>query len=475
MKKIILLFFVLILSPKTFGQNPTYTMTLSYQTQNLSGCTTNLCSGCEKFERLWKMGNYVLPYNETGFANVLAKYPYNNNLNITQINISIPENNYTVFYFTNYSEKCLMQSNQPVDCVKRQTLDAKSQGELYESAVAPLTVTNSCFGIVKVLSYKPNMTLNAPAKYQITYTNEELKNYILYGIPLPERGATVCSGELIELTTSPLGFKRGTYNWQYKIKGGTWKNFKYKNVNNTETTYVAKPTFTIADILNTEDENYTGFIDIRLGSGQNAPFTSVVKLYYSPCTVVIKDRKYVAPDCSGDPVKSIVAYFDRDLETNETLSPFQIIPYPKQTGDPIRFAQNAVTSLVYDPETKWYKYSFIIPENEKLENRNYTIEYQSQVNGVPRGTLISDEPFLYKEPDPLTFEIKKATNPLCTDETVEIAIEVKGGTENYKFYVDGILTTATKNQTDGFYYIKGLIPTAINNIKVMDKNNCIEK
>ncbi|MEO8238793.1 MAG: hypothetical protein ABI576_11845 [Flavobacterium sp.] len=490
MKKIILLLFVFILSPKTFGQNPTYSMKISYQTQNLSGCTANLCSGCNRLERLWKMGNYTLPYNESGFANVLAKNTYNNNLNITEINISIPENNYDVFYFTNYTEKCFMQSNQPVDCVKRETLDAKFQSELYESAVAPVTVTNSCFGIIKVLSYKPNMTLNIPAKYNVTYTNEEYQQYFQFGIPLPERGTTVCSGEVIDLSVSPLGFKRGTYNWQYKIKGGTWKDFKYKNVNNTETTYVARPTFTIADILNTEDQNYTGFIDIRLGSGQNAPFTSSVKLNYSNCAPIIKKTEYLLPPlCYGDNIRDVTVTFDRDLFLLEELRYFQLQAVNPDTnisdGTPPVFypfisdnnPNNGLITKLDEKSLGVFTYSLT---NFKGLNPNatYQIQYQAFQNNTTKGVSISPkkENFKYIEPDPLIFKIIKADNPICVDDPVEISILVSGGNGNYKFYVDDTEQTSPKpvKETDGYYHIRGLIPTAINNIKVMDTNNCIE-
>jgi len=476
MKRIILLIFVFFLCFKSIAQ--TYTMTLSYQAQNLTGCNTNFCAGCERWERNWKMGNYIAPYNEAGFVNTLAQYPYNNNLNTTQITINIPENNYDVFYFTNYSERCFMSTNQPVDCKRTQTLSAKFQTELYESTTAaPVTATSSCFGIIKVLSYTANLSLNIPTKYRVTYTNEEYENYFRYGIPLPDRGATVCAGEAIELTASPLGFKRATYNWQYKVKNGTWKNFKYKkNADNSETTYLARPTFTIAEILNTEDETYTGFIDIRLGSGQNGAFTGTVKLFYTPCTLVIKNTEYLAPDCNGGRVKSIVASFEGNLGLNEVLWPLRIIPYPKANGDTPKFEQDPVTSLVYNPITQWYTYSFKIPEDESLQNRWYTIEYQSQVNGVPKGTLTSSVPFLYEDPTPVKFEIKQALDPLCNNNSVEIALNVTGGTESYKFYVDGTEKTPTPvKEADGYYHLRGLNPNAANIIKVTDTKDCIEK
>ena len=159
--------------------------------------------------------------------------------------------------------------------------------------------------------------------------------------------------------------------------------------------------------------------------------------------------------------------------------------YVKETANntaPIKtLPMFSVTDITYPDDSKIYSYSNMSQFSSLESGREYEIIYQAQVNHpldaskkIPKGIMVSAKKFTYNEPAPLKFEIKKADNPLCTNETVEIAIDVKGGTENYKFYVDGILTTATKNQTDGFYYIKGLTPTATNNIKVIDANNCIE-
>ncbi|MDR7212135.1 hypothetical protein [Flavobacterium piscis] len=81
MKKIILLFFGFVCC-YMFGQAPTYTMKLSYQSQNLNGCTPNLCSGCQRKDKFWKMGSYVAPYNQNGFAKTLVQGTYSSNLNI---------------------------------------------------------------------------------------------------------------------------------------------------------------------------------------------------------------------------------------------------------------------------------------------------------------------------------------------------------------------------------------------------------
>lgn len=91
--------------------------------------------------------------------------------------------------------------------------------------------------------------------------------------------------------------------------------------------------------------------------------------------------------------------------------------------------------------------------------------------------MVSAKKFTYNEPAVLKFEIKKADNPICTNDPVELSIAVTGGTGYYKFYVDGVEKTSPKpvKEADGYYHVKGLVPTAVNSIKVMDENNCIEK
>lgn len=474
MKKLCLLLFFGFFSCYFFGQAPTYTMKFTYQAQNLNGCTSNLCSGCQRKDKFWKIGNYVAPYNQNGFANILAQGTYSSNLNITESTISIFENNMDIFYFTNYSENCYMPSNQPVNCYITETIGAISQTQLYESAVAPITAANTCMGIIKVLSYKPNMILNIPTKYNVTYSNEEYQQHFQFGVPLPERGATVCSGELINLSASPPNFKLTTYNWQYKLKNTGWKNFR-------NTPYKPNPIFIIADILNTEDINYTGFIDIRLGSGQNAPFTSSVKLNYSPCGPTISNVNFEGPVCNGEIVKSLSVTFNEQLNSaiGEQLASISVVDIDNES----KIFMQAHGPISYPENTKKYTYSSF---QQLQTGHTYKIKYQAQIpdpndsgKTIMRGVLYSPAEFnfLYTEPDPLKFKIIRADNPKCKDDFTEVSLTVTGGTGNYKFYVDGVEKTNPKpvKEVDGYYYIKGLVPTAVNNIKVVDQNNCFEK
>lgn len=325
--------------------------------------------------------------------------------------------------------------------------------------------TQVCIGTVIVKNFKPNgLVISKPG-------------YDLYpaGVYTPPK---FIAGEQLNLIVTPgvapNKFPDVAYHWQYSLDNKvTWIDVPIRA--GKTMTNSPNPSFSIEDMLGTDHINHFGPIDFRLGYN-NRPFTDTYRIIYSPGTVLLKDRTYVAPDCYKDDVKSLVAYFDRKLEDGEILSILQIIPYPKTNGDTPLLKQPSVTALTYDANTGLYKYVFNIPPGTNLENRQYVIEYQSEVNGVPRGTLAIGAPFAYQNPDPVKFDIKPALNPLCHDDTVEIAISVIGGTGLYKFYVDGVEKTPTPaKEGDGFYHIRGLNPSAINNIKVVDTNGCIEK
>jgi SprB repeat len=249
----------------------------------------------------------------------------------------------------------------------------------------------------------------------------------------------VCSGELLDLVGLPSGFPKEAYHWQYSLDNQvTWADVSAGFNDNAN----GLSNFTIKDILGVNHENYFGKqIYFRLGYDQNRPFTTPIAINYSACAPVIKDRKYVGPDCSGDQVKSVEVYFEKPLELNEDLYPMQIIPFPKAAGDVAKFSQNPVTQLILEPSTGWYKYSFIIPANEQLENnKNYTIEYQARKNSVPQGVLTSSNPFLYTEPTPLRFTTKE-NQALCNGGDGSIEVLVWGGSGNYTYELDGVAVT----------------------------------
>ena len=269
----------------------------------------------------------------------------------------------------------------------------------------------------------------------------------IFGIYLPQPiNSNICRSQTINLT--------GGWNWQYSYNGSTWTSFP--NV------YQAKRNiaFKITDLT-----GYDGKQKIYFRAGYLTQFTDFIIYDIAPCAPnLVGSPEKVKPSCYQENDGQVTFTFDRNLIDNEYFS--------------LNLTQ-VVNGNNLPPINKYVSMDEFI--NNKITftgvgSGTYFLHYQTfQVgNSTPFSDNYSDE-FTIEPVDPLTFKIKKADNPLCANETVEIAIDVKGGTENYKFYVDGILTTATKNQTDGFYYIKGLIPTASNNIKVMDKNNCIEK
>ncbi|WP_417940291.1 hypothetical protein [Flavobacterium sp. RS13.1] len=328
--------------------------------------------------------------------------------------------------------------------------------------------TQICIGTVILKNFRPNGLAMSKPGYDPNPN----------GVPTP---LEIIAGQTLDLVvtkpTSSNNFPSLVYHWQYSLDNQvTWIEVPNTVINGLPTNYVQNPRFTMENILGPDHINHFGTIHFSVGYG-NRLFTNVITVDYSPGTLVLKDRKYFPPNCNGDVVKSIVAYFDRDLIQNEILSTLQVIPYPKVNGDTPKFSQSEVTALVYDPETQLYKYTFDLSKADKLENRYYVIEYQSQINGEVKGTLAIGAPFLYEDPTPVKFEIKKADNPICFGDLAEVSIAVTGGTGDYKFYVDGLEKTNPKplKEADGYYHIRGLIPTAVNSIKVMDGNNCIEK
>lgn len=318
-----------------------------------------------------------------------------------------------------------------------------------------LEVSLECF-YASVTKFKPNVTIS----------NLEVNS-----------PSEICAGSLLQLGAFPAGFDSSAYHWQYSIDNQVnWIDVPLI-INGKTTNNVALTEMTLQELLGSNHLAYLNqTIFFRLGYNQNTSFTNPLAITYSPCAPILVDRTYAAPDCKGGHIKEITAYFERPLEPNETLTPIQIIPYPKVNGDPIFFSQSEpVTSLVFDPTKNLWAYKFKNLENSRLiNNKSYIIEYQAIKNGVARGTLQSSEPFIYNDPTAVQFEIIKAENPSCHDDKVEIVINVTGGTGAYKFYVDNIEITPTPiKEADGYYHLKNLAPKAYS-IKVTDTNNCID-
>ena len=287
------------------------------------------------------------------------------------------------------------------------------------------------------------------------------------------------------------------YNWQYSTDGGvSWENVPDKLVNGEKInkTHVVK--FSMQEMLGAGHTAVFGPIDFRLGYGTgDRAFCNILHFNYDPGAPVVTGVEYVAPKCSGDPVTSLDVFFSRKLEPGETLWPVQIVRYPKESQDQPKLSQDVVTNLVYDPIKGKYKHSFIISsaaDSKLINNTTYTVEYQGMVNGVGRGYLRSEQPFVYQDPEALTFSITP-TDPLCHNGEGGITLNVKGGSGVYSYSLDdGTPIPFTVTTVETSTNIENDITTISRSasqpitlpvtdakksykIKVTDEHGCIEK
>ena len=303
----------------------------------------------------------------------------------------------------------------------------------------------------------------------------------------------ICAGAQLELAAFPTellpgnapDFPAEVYHWVYSLDNkATWidvPNF----IGIQKTNDIATTRFSIQELLPTTHENYLGkTIYFTLAYGA----VTAIPILYSPCAPTVDKINYVRPLCYKDNIPSVTVTFSRNLNPQEELRYFQLIAVDPNTNapdgtPPVTFPYiaegnpgNGLITKFDEKTTGVYTYSLL---NFKGLNPNatYQVKYQAFQDNVTRGVSLSPKAqnLLYKEYEPVKFIIKKADNPICAGAKIQIAIEVTGGTENYIFFVDNNPVTAVKNQTDGYYYIDGIIPTATNNIKVLDTNNCYEK
>lgn len=298
---------------------------------------------------------------------------------------------------------------------------------------------------------------------------------------------TICANEQFGVFAYPKGFPVEIYNWQYSLDNkSTWRNVP-------EQFHVSNPDFKISDILGSNHLDYIGkTIYFRMGynsmvfaGGKEFP------LIYSACAPIVNKLEYKLPPlCYGDNIRDITVTFDRKLKTGEELRFFQLkavnpltnlpdstppIPYPFfSEGDP----RNGLVTSFEEKSTGVYTYSLL---NFRGLNpgATYQIRYQAFENNAGKGFSFSPQKdnIKYKEPDPVYFDISQAENPVCANQTVEVIIDVEGGTGSYKFFVDGVEQTdpEPEKEADGYFHLRGLNPEADNYIKVIDSNNCIEK
>jgi hypothetical protein len=312
----------------------------------------------------------------------------------------------------------------------------------------------------------------------------------------------ILAGEQIRLQASTPAvsttqlFPAFVYNWQYSTDGGVyWNDVPDKLVNGLKINKTNNTAFTMQEMLGEEHTSVFGPIDFRLGYGTgNRTFSNILHFNYDPGAPVVTGVEYVAPKCSGNPVTSLDVYFDRKLEDGETIWPLQIVRSPKVDQDQPKLSQDVVTNLVYDPIKGKYRHSFIISsaiDSKLINNTTYAVEYQGMVNGIGRGYLLSEQPFLYQDPEPLTFTINP-TDPLCHNGEGGLTINVKGGSGKYFYTLDGgvkipftVATVETSINTNDIITISRSANQSITlpitdskkgyNIKITDAHDCIEK
>ena len=470
MKQLYISFF-LIFCLSGFGQGPTYTITYSV---DFYGDTT-----CPVVQIL--PGNYSFTFNGHTVWNdnydPVTGYDINNLITLP----NVPSNsNQAGFEFTFHCE-CEDEAlyNNPPRQERVYSLQAGSfiqngmSGD-FTSMICPIKFYNA--------DIRPN---------NLSITNLSQKT-------------EVCAGEILDLTATPAGFHKEAYHWQYSLDNQvTWKDVPEKKVNGLDITNVKTSNFTIYDILGDDHVNHFGPIDFRIGYGGGSltpinystyqndspsrPFsTNIIRINYSPCAPVLTDVNYEGPKCNGDDIQKLEVTFDTPLDILKGESIYQL--YARETANniaPIKTTPMfSVSNITYPDDSKTYSYSNISQFSSLENGREYEIIYQAQVNHpldasvkIPKGVMVSAKKFTYKVPTLLKFKIIKADNPSCTNDQAEVSIDVSGGTGDYNFYVDNV---EKKNPTpikeaDGYYHIRGLIPTAENSIKVTDVHGCIEK
>ena len=432
MKKLYILFFTLFTSA-FFGQ--TYSITLRYRA-NGAGC-------------------HAAGYDWSFYGNTTSLASFSDGGN----SMDIPTTYTTYASVANYSSFKLYLHNScvPLGAATKDCNDNNNSEltniNLIKGGYLGL---NGCNGGVSVDKFIPNVNIK----------NLDVAN-----------PAEVCAGFQLGLAAFPDGFPAEAYHWQYSSDNMiTWVDVP-ATINGVTTNDIKTVNFSMQDILGV---NHANFIDkqiyFRLGYTQTRAFSAPIAIKYSSCAPVVKQVVYIAPKCNGDNVQQIDVYFDRKLKPNEDLFPIYLKNEDPTKTTPLFEVSSPVSSLNFDAATNWYTYSFINPG--VLENNNsYTIKYQARLSGAPAGSLQSSQtPFVYIDPPKMQFKITGQTQPTCFGgEDGTIDIEILSGTSPYNFYVDNVLTIASK--IDNLHYkITSLKANALGyKIKVTDTNECIEK
>lgn len=452
-----------------FGQTPTYTLTYSV---DFYGDPT-----CPVAQIL--PSNYSMTFNGNTVWNdnydPVTGYDINNSITLTNVPANLNQTNFELTFHCECEDEELYYNPPRQERIYLLPVGYFIENGLYSftSMICPIRFYNA--------DIKPN---------NLSISNIGSKT-------------EVCAGEMLNLAATPDGFHKEVYHWQYSLDNkATWKDVPAKKVNGLDITSVKTSNFTIYDILGDDHVNHFGPIDFRIGygggsltpinyssyhnDGPSRPFsTNTIRINYIPCAPVVTDVNYEGPKCNGDAIQKLEIYFDRPLDASKGESIYEL--YVRETtnnASPIKTTPMfSVGNVTYPDDSKIYSYSNFSQFSGLENGREYEVMYQAQMNHpfstekIPKGLMVSAKKFTYNEPAVLKFEIKKADNPICTNDPVELSIAVTGGTGYYKFYVDGVEKTSPKpvKEADGYYHVKGLVPTAVNSIKVMDENNCIEK
>lgn len=276
----------------------------------------------------------------------------------------------------------------------------------------------------------------------------------------------VCSGDQLELeVSSPNVFPVEAYHWQYSLDNKlTWIDVPSSIGTNLKTNNTPLTTFSINDLLGSTSEQYFNTtIYFRLGYDDDRPFSNVIPITFSPCAPVIESIAFEGPKCSGDIVQKIEVTFDRDLKLNESIFPLYILDTDTSITTPLCAQINPVTSLVRDPISNKYKYTFI-QLNRLISGHTYVVKYQAFLNATPMGVIQTTAPSPYNEIAPITFDVTKTnntkTNILCKGKnTGSITVEdAKGGNGGYSYSNDGGTSWQTSptfpNLKAGIYSVK---------------------
>ncbi|WP_133508590.1 hypothetical protein [Flavobacterium chryseum] len=419
------LLFILLFAFITKGYNQTYTIKIDYDASS---------DGCHAAGYSWDFkGN-------TSIITSFGDGGNNMEVNESQTFTAVP--NYSSFSFSLHSS-CVALGSSTTNCNNNFTA-TKTAVQMLQGGYLGL---GGCNGGVNIDSFKPNVVI------QNLDTTDP---------------SNICAGFSLSLAGFPANFPAEAYHWQYSVNNQvTWidvpATIAGRATNNTPT-----PTFSMQELLGVNHTNYINKpIYFRLGYATTS-FTTPLILYYSACTPVVTNIEYEAPNCNGDAIPKVAISFDRPLDNDETL--VYIYIRDKNNGA----ISNQRNNVVFDTaDPKKYTFYNISP----LENtRTYEIGYQAKKGTIMRGSMFSTQSFTYNDPAKMQFKVTGQSLPTCFgNEDATIDIEILSGESPYNFYVDNVLTTASKID-NSHYKITGLKANAVGyKIKVTDKNNCIEK